>query len=112
MWAKPVTRVGPYSALNSRNRLPSTTREITSRTSYGVRVSDETTPYSCPGRPPGSSVGITGQGGSGGRAQGGDDGPHHRQGLAVVGGQMVRDARSPGVQVAAAELLGASPPRR
>ncbi len=31
--AKPVTRVVPYSALNSANRLPSTSRAMTSRTS-------------------------------------------------------------------------------
>ena len=42
--AKPVTSVVPYSALNSGNRLPSTRRAITSRTSYGVRVSAGTTP--------------------------------------------------------------------
>ena len=46
------------------------------------------------------------------RPQGGDDGPHHGQGLAVVGGQVVGDAGSPGVQLAAAELLGARPPHR
>ena len=33
MRAVPVTRVAPYSALNSSNRLPSTSRAITSRTS-------------------------------------------------------------------------------
>ena len=43
---------------------------------------------------------------AGRRRQGGDDGPHHGQGLAVVGGQMVGDTRSAGVQIAAAELLG------
>ena len=41
--AKPQTRVSPYSFLNSWNRLASTTRRITSRTSYGVRVSAGTT---------------------------------------------------------------------
>ena len=41
--AKPQTRVSPYSSLNSWNRLPSTIRRITSRTSYGVRVSVGTT---------------------------------------------------------------------
>ena len=41
--AKPQTRVSAYSCLNSWNRLPSTMRRITSRTSYGVRVSVGTT---------------------------------------------------------------------
>ena len=41
--ANPQTRVSPYSFLNSWNRLPSTIRRITSRTSYGVRVSAGTT---------------------------------------------------------------------
>ena len=41
--AKPQTSVSPYSCLNSWNRLASTTRGITSRTSYGVRVSAGTT---------------------------------------------------------------------
>ena len=41
--AKPVTSVSPYSFLNSWKRLPSTIRRITSRTSYGVRVSAGTT---------------------------------------------------------------------
>ncbi len=41
--AKPQTSVSAYSRLNSWNRLPSTTRRITSRTSYGVRVSVGTT---------------------------------------------------------------------
>ena len=31
--AKPVTSVAPYSGLNSANRLPSTSRAMTSRTS-------------------------------------------------------------------------------
>lgn len=43
--AKPVTRVWPNSALNSANREPSTTRAMTSRTSYGVRESTGTAPY-------------------------------------------------------------------
>lgn len=44
MRAKPVTSVVPYSALNSWKREPSTTRAMTSRTSYGVRESTGTTP--------------------------------------------------------------------
>ena len=43
IFANPVTRVSPYNRLNSWKRLPSTTRRITSRTSYGVRVSTGTT---------------------------------------------------------------------
>ena len=49
MRAKPVTSVGPYRALNSWNRDPSTIRAITSRTSYGIRGSVGTTPYSSVG---------------------------------------------------------------
>jgi hypothetical protein len=41
--AKQVTSVSPYSFLNSCILLPSTMRRMTSRTSYGVRVSVGTT---------------------------------------------------------------------
>ena len=54
--AKPQTSVSPYSFLNSWSRLPSTIRRITSRTSYGVRVSAGTTSY----RVLGSSCGSSG----------------------------------------------------
>ena len=60
MWAKPQTRVSPYSCLNSWSRLPSTIRRITSRTSYGVRVSAGTTSYSVAGSSAGSSTGSRG----------------------------------------------------
>jgi hypothetical protein len=43
MCAKPVTRVSPYSRLNSSNRLPSTRRTMISRASYGVVSSTGTT---------------------------------------------------------------------
>ncbi len=60
--AKPVTRVAPYSALNSAKRLPSTSRAITSRTSYGVRGSTGTAPYRPAGSTAGGSAGPSGQG--------------------------------------------------
>ncbi len=44
MCAKPVTSVSPYTALNSLNSDASTSRAMTSRTSYGVRVSRGNTP--------------------------------------------------------------------
>jgi hypothetical protein len=42
MCAKPHTSVLPNSALNSWNSLPSTSRAITSWTSYGARTSSGT----------------------------------------------------------------------
>ncbi len=60
--AKPVTSVGPYRGLNSWNRDPSTIRAITSRTSYGIRGSVGTTPYSSVGSTTGSTVGATSHG--------------------------------------------------
>ena len=45
-WAKPVTKVVPYNALNSSNSEPSTNRAITSRISYCFFKSVGTKPSS------------------------------------------------------------------
>src|SRR5664280_1753237 len=60
MDAHPVTRLAPYSGLNSSNREPSTTRASTSRGSKGTLGSAEATPRSSSGSWTGSSAGWRG----------------------------------------------------
>ncbi|SLC96832.1 Uncharacterised protein [Mycobacteroides abscessus subsp. massiliense] len=62
--AVPVTTDLPYSALNSVKVPPSTSRTITSCTSYGIRGSVGTTSYSVPGSRSGAIASTTGQGDS------------------------------------------------
>lgn len=57
--AKPVTIVGPYSFLNSKNRLPSTIRAMSSRTSKLFFVSFGMIPAISAQSNSGSSIGCS-----------------------------------------------------
>ncbi len=105
--AKPVTSVVPKRAFHSSSSEPSTMRAMTSRTSYGLRVSVGMTPYSSAGSCSGGRgsrscserrLGVVG---------GGEDAARQRQRVGVVLRQVIGHARQPRVHVAAAEVLGA-----
>ena len=86
-------------------------RRMTSRTSYGVRVSVGTTSYSASGDSCGSSTGPGSMPSPRLRVAGGgrervDDAAHDGQRVRVVLGEVVDHARLARVHVAAAEVLG------
>ena len=91
--------------MNSSKREPSRTRARTSRTSKGTRTSTDAIPSS-------SSAGYKRRVGGAGRpgpepppVQVGDDAPGDAERLGLVAGQVVAQARRPGVHEGAAQLL-------
>ena len=105
MCAKPVTSVVPYNALNSSNSEPSTSRAITSRTSYCFFRSAGTMPSSSQAsylrfrRRGERDVDVF----SG--VQGADDTSAQRKGMAVVLGVIIGHAGFPRMHVGATEVL-------
>ena len=80
-------------------------RRMTSRTSYGVRVSAGTTSYRVAGSSAGGSGSRTSPRGGAPDRQGVDDAAHDGERVRVVVGEVVDDAGVARVHVAAAELL-------